>query len=85
MSHIITVPNREKGKKCIMPHRSKFVKEGLKKVIDSIDLASIVLDEKAMVAYKYLIAYEQAINSTEYAESKAKNYAKVKEWKAKNK
>ena len=85
MSHIITVPNREKGKKCIMPHRSKFVKEGLKKVIDSIDLASIVLDEKAMVAYKYLIAYEQAINSEEYVASKEVAYLKVKEWRARNK
>ena len=85
MSHIITVPKREKGKKCIMPHRSKFVKEGLKKVITAIDLSSIALDEKAMVAYKYMIAFEQAINSEEYAESKAKNYAKVKEWRANNK
>ena len=85
MSHTVTVPKRKKGKKPIMPNRSKFVKEGLKSVINAIDLSSIILDEKAMVAYKYMIAFEQAINSTEYAESKAKNYAKVKEWKAKNK
>ena len=85
MSHTITVPNREKGKKCIMPHRSKFVKEGLKSVINAIDLSSIALDDKVLVAYKYLIAFEQAINSEEYAASKAKNYTKVKEWKAKNK
>ena len=85
MSHTITVPKREKGKKCIMPNRSKGVKQGLKKVIDSIDLASIALDEKAMVAYKYLIAYEQAINSEEYTASKAKAYAQVKEWRIKNK
>ena len=85
MTHIVIVPKREKGKKCIMPHRSKFVKEGLKKVIDSIDLASIALDEKAMIAYKYLIAYDAAINSEEYAASKAKAYAQVKEWRARNK
>ena len=85
MSHTITVPKREKGKKCIMPNRSKFVKDGLKKVIDAIDLSSIALDDKAMIAYKYLIAFEQAINSEEYAQSKAKSYAKVKEWRAKNK
>lgn len=85
MSHTVTIPKREKGKKPIMPNRSKFVKQGLKKVIDSIDLASIALDEKAMIAYKWLIAYEQAINSTEYTESKAKSYAKVKEWREKNK
>ena len=85
MSHTITVPKREKGKKPIMPNRSKFVKEGLKKVIDSIDLASIALDEKAMIAYKYLIAFEQAINSEEYVASKAKAYSKVKEWRVKNK
>lgn len=85
MTHIVIVPNRENGKKCIMPHRSKFVKEGLKSVINAIDLSSIILDEKAMVAYKYLIAFEQAINSEEYAASKAKNYAKVREWKARNK
>jgi hypothetical protein len=81
----MTVPKREKGKKTIMPNRSKFVKEGLKTVINAIDLSSIVLDEKAMVAYKYLIAYEQAINSEEYAASKAKAYAQVKEWRVKNK
>jgi len=85
MAHTITVPKREKGKPTIMPNRSKFVKQGLKKVIDSIDLASIALDEKAMVAYKWLTAYEQAINSEEYAASKAKAYAQVKEWRAKNK
>ena len=85
MSHTVTVPKREKGKKCIMPNRSKFVKEGLKSVINAVDLSSIALDDNAMIAYKYMIAFEQAINSTEYAESKAKNYAKVREWKAKNK
>ena len=85
MTHIVTVPKREKGKKCIMPHRSKFVKDGLKAVINAVDLSNIALDDKAMIAYKYLIAFEQAINSEEYAESKAKNYAKVKEWKARNK
>ena len=85
MTHTITVPKREKGKKCIMPNRSKFVKEGLKKVIDSIDLASIAMDEKAMTAYKYLLAYDAAINSEEYAASKIKAYAQVKEWRAKNK
>ena len=85
MAHTITVPKREKGKKCIMPNRSKFVKEGLKKVIDSIDLASIALDEKAMVAYKWLVAYEQAINSAEYAASKEAAYLKVKEWRVRNK
>jgi len=85
MTHTITVPKREKGKKTIMPNRSKFVKQGLKKVIDSIDLASIALDEKAMVAYKYLLAYEAAINSEEYETSKAKARAQVKEWRAKNK
>ena len=84
MTHTITVPKREKGKKCIMPNRSKFVKEGLKKVIDSIDLASIAMDEKAMTAYKYLLAYDAAINSEEYAASKAKAYAQVKDWRAKN-
>jgi len=68
-----------------MPNRSKFVKEGLKKVIAAIDLASIALDEKAMVAYKWLTAYEQAINSEEYAASKEAAYLKVKEWRAKNK
>ena len=85
MSHTITVPRREKGKKCIMPNRSKFVKEGLKSVINAVDLSSIVLDDKAMVAYKYLIAYEQAINSEEYAASKEVAYSKVKEWRARNK
>ncbi len=85
MNHTVTIPERKKGKKCIMPNRSKGVKQGLKKVIDSIDLASIALDEKAMIAYKYLIAFEQAINSEEYAESKAKAYSKVKEWRVKNK
>ena len=85
MSHIITVPKREKGKKCIMPNRSKFVKEGLKKVIESVDLASIALDEKAMTAYKYLLANDAAINSAEYAASKSKAYAQVKEWRARNK
>ncbi len=85
MSHTITVPKREKGKKPIMPNRSKFVKEGLKKVIDSIDLASIALDEKAMTAYKYLLAYDAAINSEEYEASKANARAKVREWRAKNK
>ena len=85
MSHTVTVPARKKGKKCIMPHRSKFVKEGLKKVIESVDLASIALDEKAMIAYKYLIAFEKAINSEEYAASKEAAYSKVREWRAKNK
>ena len=85
MGHTITVPKREKGKKCIMPHRSKFVKEGLKSVINAIDLSSIALDEKAMIAYKYLIAFEQAINSEEYAASKEVAYLKVKEWRARNK
>lgn len=85
MSHTITVPKREKGKKPIMPNRSKGVKQGLKKVIESVDLASIALDEKAMIAYKYLIAFEQAINSEEYAASKEAAYLKVKEWRAKNK
>jgi len=85
MTHVITVPKREKGKKTIMPNRSKFVKEGLKKVISAVNLKEIALDDKAMIAYKYLIAFEQAINSAEYNDSKAKNYAKVKEWRAKNK
>ena len=85
MSHTITVPKREKGKKCIMPHRSKFVKEGLKSVINAIDLSSIVLDDNAMIAYKYLIAFERAINSEEYVASKEAAYLKVKEWRAKNK
>ena len=85
MTHTITVPKREKGKKCIMPNRSKFVKEGLKAVINAINLSAIALDEKAMVAYKYLLAYDAAINSDEYAASKAKAYAQVKEWRAKNK
>jgi len=85
MSHTVTVPKREKGKKCIMPNRSKFVKEGLKKVIDAVDLSSIALDEKAMTAYKYLLAYEQAINSPEYVASKAKAYAQVKKWRVENK
>lgn len=85
MSHTVTVPKRKKGKKCIMPHRSKFVKEGLKKVITAIDLSSIALDDKAMIAYKYLIAYEQAINSEEYAANKEAAYLKVKEWRARNK
>ena len=85
MTHTITVPKREKGKKTIMPNRSKFVKEGLKSVINAIDLSSIALDEKAMVAYKWLVAYEQAINSEEYVASKAKAYSKVKEWRVKNK
>ena len=85
MSHTVTVPKREKGKKTIMTYRSKFVKEGLKKVISAIDLASIALDEKAMTAYKYLLAYDAAINSDEYAASKAKAYTQVKEWRAKNK
>ena len=85
MTHTITVPKREKGKKTIMPNRSKNVKQGLKKVIDSVDLASIALDEKAMVAYKWLKAYEQAINSEEYAASKDAAYLKVKEWRARNK
>ena len=85
MSHTITVPKREKGKKPIMPNRSKFVKQGLKKVIESVDLASIALDEKAMSAYKWLVAYEQAINSEEYVASKEAAYLKVKEWRAKNK
>ena len=85
MEHMITVPKREKGKKTIMPNRSKFVKEGLKTVMNAIDLASIALDDKAMTAYKYLLAYEAAINSEEYAASKAKAYAQVKEWRAKNK
>jgi len=82
MTHTVTVPKREKGKKCIMPNRSKFVKQGLKSVINAIDLSSIALDEKAMVAYKYLIAFEQAINSEEYAASKEAAYLKVKEWRA---
>ena len=82
MSHTITVPKREKGKKPVMPNRSKGVKQGLKRVIDSIDLASIALDEKAMIAYKWLVAYEQAINSVEYAASKEAAYLKVKEWRA---
>ena len=85
MAHTITVPKREKGKKCIMPNRSKFVKEGLKAVINAIDLSAIALDEKAMTAYKYLLAYDAAINSDEYAASKAKAYDQVKEWRAKNK
>lgn len=85
MSHVVIVPKREKGKKTVMPNRSKSVKEGLKTVINAIDLASIALDEKAMTAYKYLLAYEQAINSEEYAASKAKAYAQVKDWRAKNK
>ena len=85
MSHTITVPKREKGKKTIMPNRSKFVKEGLKKVIDSIDLSGIALDDKAMIAYKWLVAYEQAINSEEYAANKEAAYLKVKEWRARNK
>ena len=85
MSHIVIVPNREKGKKPIMPNRSKNVKQGLKKVIESVDLASIALDEKAMIAYKWLIAYERAINSEEYAASKDAAYLKVKEWRARNK
>lgn len=76
MAHTITVPKREKGKKPIMPNRSKFVKEGLKSVINAIDLSSIALDDKAMIAYKYLIAFEQAINSAEYAASKSKAYAR---------
>ena len=85
MSHTITVPKREKGKKTIMPNRSKLVKEGLKKVIDSIDLSGIALDDKAMIAYKWLVAYEQAINSEEYAANKEAAYLKVKEWRARNK
>ncbi len=85
MSHTVTVPKREKGKKTIMPNRSKFVKEGLKTVINAIDLGSIALDKKAMAAYTYLLAYDAAINSDEYAASKAKAYAQVKEWRAKNK
>ena len=85
MSHTVTIPERKKGKKCIMPNRSKFVKEGLKSVINAIDLSNIALNEKAMIAYKYLIAFEQAINSEEYAASKAKAYAQVKEWRARNK
>jgi len=85
MTHTVTVPKREKGKKCIMPNRSKFVKQGLKSVINAIDLSSIALDEKAMVAYKYLLAYEQAINSEEYAACKEAAYSKVKEWRARNK
>lgn len=85
MTHTITVPKREKGKKTIMPNRSKLVKEGLKTVIAAVDLAAIALDNKAMTAYKYLLAYEQAINSDEYAASKAKAYAQVKEWRSKNK
>lgn len=85
MAHVITVPKREKGKKTIMPNRSKFVKEGLKSVIEAINLQDIILDDKAMIAYKYLLAFEQAINSDEYNESKAKSYAKVKDWRAKNK
>lgn len=85
MSHTVTIPAREKGKKPIMPNRSKGVKQGLKKVIESVDLASIALDEKAMVAYKWLIAYEQAINSEEYVASREAAYLKVKEWRAKNK
>ena len=85
MTHVITVPKREKGKKTIMPNRSKFVKEGLKSVINAINLQDIALDDKAMIAYKYLIAFEQAINSEEYEASKAKSRAKVKEWRAKNK
>ena len=85
MSHTVTIPEREKGKKTIMPNRSKFVKEGLKSVINAIDLSSIALDEKAMVAYKYLIAFERAINSEEYVASKEAAYLKVKEWRARNK
>ena len=85
MTHTVTVPKREKGKKCIMPNRSKFVKEGLKSVINAVDLSGIALDEKAMTAYKYLIAFEQAINSEEYAASKEAAYLKVKEWRARNK
>ena len=85
MTHTITVPKREKGKKTIMPNRSKFVKEGLKTVINAIDLAAIAIDDKAMTAYKYLLAYEQAINSDEYEASKANARAKVREWRAKNK
>ena len=85
MSHTVTIPARKKGKKCIMPNRSKFVKEGLKSVINAIDLSSIALDDKAMIAYKYLIAFEQAINSEEYAANKEAAYLKVKEWRARNK
>ena len=85
MTHIVIVPNREKGKKCIMPHRSKFVKEGLKSVINAVDLSSIALDDKAMIAYKWLVAYEQAINSEEYVASKEAAYSRVKEWRARNK
>lgn len=85
MTHTVTVPKREKGKKTIMPNRSKFVKEGLKAVINAINLQDIALDDKAMIAYKYLIAFEKAINSAEYNDSKAKSYAKVKKWRAKNK
>lgn len=85
MSHTVTIPKREKGKKCIMPNRSKFVKEGLKSVINVIDLSSIALDDKAMIAYKWLVAYEQAINSEEYAANKEAAYLKVKEWRARNK
>lgn len=85
MSHTVTIPKRKKGKKPIMPNRSKFVKEGLKSVINVIDLSSIALDYKAMIAYKWLVAYEQAINSEEYAASKEAAYLKVKEWRAKNK
>jgi hypothetical protein len=84
MSHIVTIPTREKGKKPIMPNRSKFVKEGLKSVINAIDLSSIALDDKAMIAYKYLIAFEQAINSEEYAANKEAAYLKVKKWRARN-
>ena len=85
MSHTVTVPKREKGKKPIMPNRSKFVKEGLKSVINAIDLSSIALDDKAMAAYKYLLAYDAAINSEEYAASKEAAYLKVKEWRVRNK
>ena len=85
MSHTVTIPTRKKGKKCIMPNRSKFVKEGLKSVINVIDLSSIALDDKAMIAYKWLVAYEQAINSEEYEASKANARAKVREWRANNK
>ena len=85
MTHVITVPKREKGKKTIMPNRSKFVNEGLKSVINAINLQDIALDDKAMIAYKYLLDFEQAINSEEYEASKAKSRAKVKEWRAKNK
>lgn len=85
MSHTVTIPKREKGKKPVMPNRSKFVKQGLKKVIESVDLSLIALDEKAMTAYKYLVAFEQAINSVEYAANKETAYLKVKEWRARDK